>query len=107
VALVLVELVVKRLVIVEVAWFTRMPPVKVRSVEVALPGNGSWTLDEASVPQDSTPAVLDFTSHEAAFKPETTREVEDAVPLAVIAVVEAYGIVIAEVRGAVKREVPL
>ena len=51
--------------------------------------NANAALPSESVPHDRTPAVLDFTSQLAAFNPETTREVEDAVPEAVIAVVEA------------------
>lgn len=44
-----------------------------------------------SVPQESTPEVLDFTSQSAEFRPETMRLVEEAVPDTVIAVELAYG----------------
>ena len=56
----------------------------------------------ASVPHESTPAVLAFTSQEAAFKSETTSDVDEAVPLVEIAVVEANGKVLADVVVAVK-----
>ena len=46
----------------------------------------------ASVPQENTPLVL-FTSQLAALRPETTREVVEAVPETVSAVVEAYDMV--------------
>lgn len=45
----------------------------------------------ASVPHDRTPEVEDFTSQFAALRPETTRFVDEAVPLTVIAVEDAYG----------------
>ena len=45
----------------------------------------------ASVPHESTPEVLAFTSQFAALRPETTSDVLLAVPLAVMAVVEAKG----------------
>jgi len=51
--------------------------------------NGKVAVPSESVPQESTPAVEAFTSQATALRSETTREVEDAVPLAVIEVVEA------------------
>ena len=64
----------KMLVVISNAWPKEEPPV-------------------ASVPQERTPAVDDFTSQFAAFKPETLRLVEDAVPETVSAVVDAYELV--------------
>src|SRR3989344_1328250 len=53
--------------------------------------NGSEPAPVASVPQERTPVVLDFTSQLALLRPETMRAVVEAVPETVIAVVEAYG----------------
>ena len=74
--------------------------VVVAEVEVPklLPGvKGYAKLSPTSVPHDKTPLVDALTSQAAALRPETTREVEDAVPEAVIAVVEANGKVFAPV----------
>ena len=43
----------------------------------------------ASVPQEKVPLVEALTSQLAALRPETTSEVDEAVPEAVIAVVDA------------------
>lgn len=60
----------KMFVVISNAWPKEPPPV-------------------TSVPQERTPAVDDFTSQFAAFKPETLRLVVEAVPETVIAVEEA------------------
>ena len=77
------------------------------SVEVELPievgVKGKELPDPVeSVPQESVPLVEALTSQSAALRPETIREVEEAVPEAVIIVVDAYGKTLAVVVVAVK-----
>ena len=54
---------------------------------MAFPGNGSCTVEPvASVPQESTPAALAFTSQLAALSDETVRfDVDALVALSVVA----------------------
>jgi hypothetical protein len=71
-----------------------MPPLKVRSDDVALLGNGSCAEPVASVPQLSTPAALAFTSQDTAFKLETINPVVDARPETARFVVVAFVVVV-------------
>ena len=73
----------------------RSPPVKVRSVVVALFGNGSWSVVPVeSVPQERTPAGDAFTSQDAVFKLETMRADVEARPETERFVVVAFVVVV-------------
>jgi hypothetical protein len=76
--------------LVAVALVTMMPPLKVRSDDVALLGNGSCPVPVASVPQLNTPALLAFTSQLAELRFETINPVVDARPETARFVVVAF-----------------